>query len=58
MISIFTLYQVVSYGMNSKVGNVSFQMPQEGETTFEKPYSEATAKMLVTLQAAMLCPLQ
>ena len=32
--------------MNAKVGNLSWQVPQQGETQFEKPYSEATAKMI------------
>ena len=38
--------QVVHYGMSSKVGNVSFEMPQQGEMTFDKPYSEQTAQMI------------
>ncbi|XP_059476994.1 AFG3-like protein 2 isoform X2 [Neocloeon triangulifer] len=38
--------QVVHYGMNSKVGNVSFDMPQPGEMVMEKPYSEETAQMI------------
>jgi len=40
--------QVVHYGMNEKVGNVSFDMPQPGETVLEKPYSEETAKLIDT----------
>lgn len=38
--------QVVTYGMSKKVGNVSFDMPQQGEMTFDKPYSEQTAQMI------------
>merc|ERR1711990_664812 len=38
--------QVVTYGMNDKVGNLSWQVPQQGETQFEKPYSEATAQLI------------
>lgn len=32
--------------MSKKVGNVSFEMPQQGEMTFDKPYSEQTAQMI------------
>jgi AFG3 family protein len=32
--------------MSEKVGNVSFDMPQPGEMTFDKPYSEQTAQMI------------
>ena len=36
---------VTVYGMNEKVGNVSFYDPQQ-ETTFTKPYSEETSKLI------------
>ncbi|HYM92729.1 MAG TPA: ATP-dependent zinc metalloprotease FtsH [Chitinophagaceae bacterium] len=41
-------YAMVSvYGMNEKVGNISFYDPQQaGEYNFTKPYSDETAKMI------------
>jgi len=36
---------VTIYGMNEKVGNVSFYDPHQ-ETTFTKPYSEETSKII------------
>lgn len=36
---------VTVYGMNEKVGNVSFYDPQQ-ETAFTKPYSDETAKLI------------
>lgn len=36
---------VTAYGMNSKVGNVSFYDPSN-ENTFTKPYSEETGKLI------------
>lgn len=38
--------QVATYGMNSKVGNVSYGRPEEKEQQFQKPYSEETAQMI------------
>ena len=43
---IITKLKVVHYGMSEKVGNVSFDMPQPGEITFDKPYSEQTAQLI------------
>ena len=41
-----TAYAMVTvYGMNDKVGNVSFYDPQQ-ETSFTKPYSEETSKLI------------
>jgi cell division protease FtsH len=36
---------VTMYGMNDKIGNISFYDPQQ-ENTFTKPYSDETAKMI------------
>jgi cell division protease FtsH len=36
---------VTVYGMNDKIGNVSYYDPQQ-ENTFQKPYSEETGKMI------------
>ena len=40
-------YSMVSiYGMNERVGNVSFYDPKRSEMAFDKPYSEATAEVI------------
>ncbi len=40
-------YSMVSvYGMNEKIGNISFYDSKASEFTFDKPYSEATAKVI------------
>lgn len=40
-------YNMVSiYGMNDKIGNISFYNSKQSEYNFNKPYSEATAKVI------------
>ncbi|EZA54978.1 hypothetical protein DMN91_008953 [Ooceraea biroi] len=38
--------QVTQFGMNEKVGNVSFEMPKPGDMVLDKPYSEYTAQLI------------
>ncbi|KAL5020882.1 hypothetical protein ScPMuIL_000037 [Solemya velum] len=38
--------QVVHFGMSEKVGQLSFDLPKQGEMVFDKPYSEQTAQLI------------
>ncbi|KAM7014959.1 mitochondrial inner membrane m-AAA protease component AFG3L1-like [Tautogolabrus adspersus] len=38
--------QVVQFGMNEAVGQVSFNLPQQGDIVTEKPFSESTAQLI------------
>uniref|UniRef100_A0A8C7VXI1 AAA+ ATPase domain-containing protein n=1 Tax=Oncorhynchus mykiss TaxID=8022 RepID=A0A8C7VXI1_ONCMY len=38
--------QVVQFGMSEVVGQVSFELPRQGEMLMEKPYSEPTAQLI------------
>ncbi|MEE6500298.1 hypothetical protein FKM82_003728 [Ascaphus truei] len=38
--------QIVQFGMSEKLGQVSFDLPRQGEMLTEKPYSEATAELI------------
>uniref|UniRef100_A0A8D3BJF3 AAA+ ATPase domain-containing protein n=1 Tax=Scophthalmus maximus TaxID=52904 RepID=A0A8D3BJF3_SCOMX len=38
--------QVVEFGMNEAVGQVSFDLPRQGNTVSQKPFSEPTAQLI------------
>ncbi|XP_059849034.1 AFG3-like protein 2 [Hypanus sabinus] len=38
--------QIVQFGMSEKLGQVSFDLPRQGDMLVEKPYSETTAQMI------------
>ncbi|XP_065186698.1 AFG3-like protein 2 [Sycon ciliatum] len=38
--------QIVEHGMNSKVGQVAFKLPQSNELIADRPYSDDTAKII------------
>ena len=37
--------QITQYGMNDRVGNVSFEKPDPGSFNVNKPFSEATSQV-------------
>ena len=40
------MFQIVQLGFNEKVGHLSFDLPQQGDMQFSKPYSEKTAQLI------------
>lgn len=49
-----SVLQIVQFGMNPKVGQVSFDLPQQGEIVLQRPYSEATAHLIDTEVRALI----
>ena len=45
---------VTIYGLNSKIGNITYYQANEGEYGFTKPYSEETAKLIDTEISAIV----
>lgn len=38
--------QILQFGMSESVGQMAFDLRQQGELVLEKPYSEATAELI------------
>uniref|UniRef100_A0A2K5RQ43 AAA+ ATPase domain-containing protein n=1 Tax=Cebus imitator TaxID=2715852 RepID=A0A2K5RQ43_CEBIM len=47
--------QIVQFGMSEKLGQVSFDFPQQGKALVEKPYSEATAQLIDEEVRCLIC---
>jgi ATP-dependent Zn protease len=46
---------VTSYGMNERIGNLSYSPPQEGSFAHSRPYSELTAEVVDEEARALAC---